>query len=367
MFAHHPLHCASVGPAGSTRLRLEPAVLAWIDERVALKKLRPHTADNYRARARLNLFPTLGHVPLARLSAPMIQALYTHLLTEGRKRLRIPDPGQTRLNKSEQERRPDRTLAPSTVMLVASVLHSTLKEAVRKGLIMKNPADQCTPPDVPKRKHVDLWTPEQIAAYLDDARETATPSVYAFYATIIGTSARLGELAGAPETASDLRRGRLRVLVNLVKSGRRPVFGRPKTEAGDRSIAISTALVEIIRTALHWKHEQQLRLGPAFRDGGTLFCTPSGRPLDFRVLRARDHLPRIKRLGLPHITIYDLKHHSVSYTIANGVDARTAADRAGHTDPGYLLRRYSFAVTAAEERAAETATNLLPKPAGSAR
>jgi hypothetical protein len=357
--AHHPMYSASVGPAGSTRLRLEPYVQAWIDERVALGRLRRHVADDYKARARLNLFPFLGHVPVARISPPMVQALYTRLLTEGRQ-----PPKRTRdleTSNDKETQAINRRLAPSTVMQIASLLHIVLEDAVRKGLILKNPASQCTPPRVPQRKHVDLWTPEQITAYLTDAERTATPSVYAFYCMILGTSARLGEVAGAPETAVDFRRARFRVQVNLVSPGQHPVFGEPKTEAGARTITISEPLVEIIRGALRWKHAQRLRLGPRFRDGGTLFCTPSGRPLDLRVLRARDHLKRVERLHLPKVTIYNLKHHSVSYSLASGVDARTAADRAGNKDLGHFLRRYSFQVQEAERRAAEVATNLLPK------
>jgi len=261
-----------------------------------------------------------------------------------------------------QQKRSLAGLAPATVMQVASILHASLKEAVRRGLIMKNPADYCTPPTVLKRRHLDIWTTEPIAAYLADAEVTATPSVHAFYRTILATSCRPGELAGAPEGAIDLEHGIVRVHLNLVAPGRAPVFDAPKTDAGHRGIRVSTEAVDVIRSALVWEHEQKLRLGSRFHDGGTLFFTRSGRPLDLRVLRARDHLPRIERLGLPRITIYDLRHHSVSYAIANNVDARTAADRAGHRDPGYLIRRYAHAVAAAQDRAAEVCGNLVSRP-----
>ena len=84
-------------------------------------------------------------------------------------------------------------------------------------------------------------------------------------------------------------------------------------------------------------------------------------------MRARDHLPRIRRLNLPGARIYDLRHLNITYTIAAGVDPRTVADRAGHKDPGYLIRRYAHAVAAAQDRATDVASNLLAKPAGLAR
>ena len=85
------------------------------------------------------------------------------------------------------------------------------------------------------------------------------------------------------------------------------------------------------------------------------------------MLRARDHLPRLRRLGLSDARIYDLRHLNITYTIAAGIDPRTVADRAGHKNPGYLIRRHAHAVASAQERAATVASNLLPKSAGSGR
>jgi len=336
--AHHPLYSAMLGPAGSPRLRVEGYISSWIDEREVLGRIRPHTAAGYRDRARLDIFPTLGHVLLARLSPPMVQGLYTRLIRE-------------------------RGLAPATVRQPASILHAALRDAVRQGIIMKNPADQCTPPAVPDHLDVDVWTQEQLAAYLSDAAATASPSVFAFYITMAATGCRPGELAGAPENAVDFDRATLRVRTNLVRPGRTPVFDEPKTRAGHRAIALPPEAVDAIRGALLWKKEQRLRLGPRFRDGGTLFCTSHGRPLDRRVLRARDHLPRIRRLGLPDSRIYDLRHLNISYTIAAGVDVRTVADRAGHKDPGYLIRRYAHAIASAQEQAVAVGSKLIAKSA----
>ena len=194
---------------------------AWIDEREALGKIRPHTAAGYRERAALDTFPTLGHVVLGRVSPPMIQALYTRLLRE-------------------------RGLTPATVKQAASILHAAFRDAVRQGVFMKNPAVQCTPPSVPGRRDLDVWTPEQLGAYFTDAATTATPSVHAFYATMAVTGYRPGELLGASEEAVDLVRGTLRVRATLVKAGRQPVFGEPKTGTGYRTILLPPEAVVLI-------------------------------------------------------------------------------------------------------------------------
>lgn len=134
--------------------------------------------------------------------------------------------------------------------------------------------------------------------------------------------------------------------------------------SGHRTIKLPPGAIVAIKAALLWKKQRRLKMGPKFRDEGTLFCTPSARPIDRRVLRARDHLPRIRRLGLPEARIYDFRHLNITYTIADGVDIRTVADRAGHKDPGYLIRRYAHAVGAAQERAAEVGSKLVAKSVG---
>jgi hypothetical protein len=67
------------------------------------------------------------------------------------------------------------------------------------------------------------------------------------------------------------------------------------------------------------------------------------------------------RCKLSDARIYDLLHLNITYSVAAGIDPPTVADRAGHKDPGYLIRRYAHAVVAAQERAAGVASNLLAK------
>ena len=209
----------------------------------------------------------------------------------------------------------ERGLAPATVKQAAPILHAALGDAVKQGIVMKNVAAQRTPPSVPDHLDMDVWTQEQLDAYLADAAATASPSVFAFYVTMVATGCRPGELAGAAEGAIDFDRRTLRGRRKLMKAGRQPVFDEPKTRMGYRTIPLPPEAIAAVRAALLWKKQRRFKMGPQFRDGGTLFCTLRGRPLDRRVLRARDHLPRIERLRLPDTRIYDLRHLNITYTI----------------------------------------------------
>jgi integrase len=104
--------------------------------------------------------------------------------------------------------------------------------------------------------------------------------------------------------------------------------------------------VDGLRQLRKWRKEQRLRLGPKYRDLegskalGLVFCLADGRPLHQNNIRERDHYPRLKRLGLPRIRLHDLRHAHGTRLIAAGVDARTVADRLGHSSPAFTMSVY---------------------------
>lgn len=197
--AHSPAFSSGAGPYEIPRLRVQDFLESWIDERASLKRIREKTAAGYRDLTRLHITPWIGHIPLVRLSPPTIQGLYNRLLPR---------------------------LSPTTVRQIAAILSASLNEAVRRGLILRNPCANTTPP-APAPYDPTLLSPEQIQSYLDDAREKAIPTVYALYVTACGTGMRLGELLGLRE--ADLRLGPKLRDAGLVFCGDRGVLSIPLT------------------------------------------------------------------------------------------------------------------------------------------
>ncbi len=339
--AHHPTFSGGVGPFGSPRLRTGDYLTAWLREREALRELREQTVDRYDEILRCHIVPAIGHVPLARLSPSAVQQLYVGMVA-------------------------DKGLSTTTAHQAAAVLHVALGAAVRRGLLLRNPCDNTKAPSRAKYEPT-VFTTEQAVRYLDDARQTATPSVYGLHVTALTCGLRLGELLGLPEDAVDLQRRLLSVQQQLVHAGRDPRYGQPKTARGRRTILLPDVAIGAIRDALRWKKERKLRLGPKFRDAGLVFCGPRGRPLNAANLWNRDHTPRLIRLGLPHTRIHDWRHFHGTALVGSGVDARTVADRLGHSSVTFMLSTYAHAVAAAQEHAAAVANDLLTKPAGVAR
>jgi integrase len=252
-------------------------------------------------------------------------------------------------------------LSPATVRRSTGILRIALENAVTRGLILKNPQINTTPPKIAKYQPTVLPL-EEILRYLDDARQTAkTPALYAIYVTAATCGLRIGELLGLSEDAVDLHSRLLQVNRSLVEAGRVPVYKDPKTAKGTRTVLLPDAAADAIRAALVWKREQRLKLGARYRDAGLVFCGPRGRPLNPSNIRNRDHLPRLERLALPRTRLHDFRHFHATALVAAGVDARTVADRLGHSSPSFTLATYAHASARAQAQAAAIANGLLTK------
>jgi integrase len=62
---------------------------------------------------------------------------------------------------------------------------------------------------------------------------------------------------------------------------------------------------------------------------------------------------------VPHIRFHDLRHMHVSLLNKAGIDARTIADRIGHTDPTFTLKRYAHVFEDQRKAAAIPLLTLL--------
>jgi len=160
----------------------------------AVRNLRPSTLSNYRTHIRTWVLPALGPIPLQQLAPARLNAFYQALLTEGRLR-----DGQG--------------MAPKTVQNIHAILHRALKDAVRWGYVARNVADAVdAPKGLPAERQV--WTPEQLRAFLDHVREDR---LYAAWLVVATTGLRRAELAGLRWVDVDLEAGRV--------SPRRPRVG----------------------------------------------------------------------------------------------------------------------------------------------
>ena len=145
-------------------------------ELYAKPHLRFSTAEYYRRGIELHITPRLGDIPLKKLTGRDLQWLYKDLQEHGR------------LRKAQKGKQPG--LSDSTIHGIHTMLHNALDRAVKERLILRNPADDCVPPQILKHE-MKILPPEQIKFYLTAADQRGVLPM--FYLELI-SGLRKGEL-----------------------------------------------------------------------------------------------------------------------------------------------------------------------------
>jgi integrase len=156
----------------------------WLPENQP-PRLRPSSFANYTIYTRIHVVPRLGEIELQRLSPANLSGFYRGLLTDAR--------------------RDGQGLAPKTVRNIHAMLHRALKDAVRLGYLVRNVADAVTPPRGVSPE-MQVWSPEQLRAFLTHARHDR---LYALWLLVATTGMRRAELAGLRWIDVDLDAARL--------------------------------------------------------------------------------------------------------------------------------------------------------------
>ena len=221
----------------------------------------------------------------------------------------------------------DAGIAPSSVHRHYRTLRRMLQVAIDKQKIVANPCDRVTPPRVPKKEMVFLdW---------DQVIELSTAHKQRFQSLIlfaVETGMRWSELVGLRRGRLDLRTGRVRVTEQLIRTEDREWIRKgPKTDAGFRSISLSSVLVEAMRDHVcEFANE-----GP----DGLVFPSSRGTPLISSSFLTNHFGPARDAVGLS-CRFHDLRHTSVALAIAGGAHPKAIQTRMGHSSITVTLDRY---------------------------
>ena len=304
----------------------------WLDvwfENCAKIKVRPSSHKTYRGYIDNHIKPSIGKIPLNKLSSLDLQKLYKKLLSGGR------------VERIEAKSQP-KGLSSKTVRNINQVISSAMNFAIEQKLIAANPTDGCALPKLEHREMKTLPT-EQLASFLHEAKESG---VFEMYYIELATGLRRGELLGLKWEDIDLERGTIRVRRQIARINGEVVEAPLKTKNSYRSISIGQDAVEILK-------EQQRKT-----NSGYVFPSPTGGPISPDSVIHMLHRV-LERAGLPKIRFHDLRHTFATVALQNGVDIKTVSGMLGHYSAGFTLDTYAHITTAAQRQAANTMGNIL--------
>jgi integrase len=308
-----------------------------------VRGLAPSTLESYGWVIRRFLPKELLQTRLEGLQPQQLNALYAHLLTDGRRRGREKGRG----------------LSPRTIRGVHAVLHHALHDAVRLRMIEWNPAQAADPPSWRARSPVfAVWSNLELKEFL---LASANDRDYAAYHLAAFTGLRRGELLGLRWSDLDLERAVLRVLQTVVLLGTSELqIGPPKTNGSRRVVALDHQTVTVLTR--HRRRAERLRGSPLDVDG-LVFSDRFGNPINPGTFshRFRDN---VKSAGIRQIRFHDLRHTHATHALQAGIHPKVVSERLGHSSVGITLEIYSHVLPNMQAEAAEAVAALCALPIG---
>jgi integrase len=260
--------------------------------------------------------PYLGKSRLQDLRVEHIEGLYQVLLQEG--------------------------VSVRNVRYVHSLLHRSLSDAVKRGVVGLNAAHGARQPKMvfQEMKILDENQVMQFFIAVQNDRNNA------LYHMAIKTGMRKGELLGLKWTDLDWNRGTIRVQRQVQRvTGQGMVFMSPKTKAGRRSIALGDETLRVLREHLITQKVEREIAGNHWQDFDLIFPssvrTPQSPTNLLKVFKSN-----LKRAGLPVIRFHDLRHTAASLMLNQGVPAFVVSRILGHSKPSTTMDIYGHLIPA---------------------
>ncbi len=274
--------------------------------------VRVGTWKQYEMIARLHIKPYLGSVKLDKLNALRVQSFYRERLDAG--------------------------LSARRVQYVHVTIRKALRDAVRWRLIPYNVADAVTPPR-PTKPEITPLSAEQVKVLLAAARGNRLEALYVLAVT---TGMRIGEMFGLKWSDLDLEAGVLRVRRTVAADG---TVNPPKTSNSRRTIRLSGLAIRALR-----RHPQTAEW---------VFASTAGTPTGICNFHKNSWKPLLKRAGLPHARVHDLRHTAATLMLSHGVPVKVVSEMLGHADVSTTLSIYAHVLPDMQGGAASAMDDLL--------
>jgi integrase len=251
-------------------------------------------------------------------------------------------------------------------------VHRALDSAERKRFVERNQARLVDGKPRAKREHDDVlenvWEAEEAKRFLEVARKSG-PQPAAFYTLALETGMRKAELCGLKWEDVDFGACIVRVVRQLVRSGKEPTFKAPKSRSGIRTIDVSPETAQLL--AEHKRHQAELKMAnrTVYRDNGLVFAKEwadvtkygvvIGDPLQMNNLGQREFAALMKEAGVRPIKFHGLRHTSATLALKAGVPVKVVAQRLGHAKTNITLGIYAHALPSMQKEAAARLSSLL--------
>lgn len=317
----------------------------WLE---AKDDVKASTRHGYLQHITRWLAPALGDIPLVELRTEHVSAALRRVTSSDANRQRV-----------------------------RATLRAALSDAVRAGLLERNPAGLVRiragkrpkaliwTPERIKQWHatgvkpspVMVWTAEQTGAFLD---ATADDRLAALWHLATYRGLRRGELCGLGWADTDLVAGHLTVRRSRVQVGWAVVEDAPKSDAGERTVALDVDTVAVLREHAGRQALEREQWGAAWQGTGYVFTREDGTPVHPEFVTSR-FTALAAAAGLPPVKLHGLRHGAASLMLAAGVPMKIVSETLGHSTVKITSDTYTSVFPDLSISAAESTARAVPR------
>jgi len=227
--------------------------------------------------------------------------------------------------------------ALSSIKIVSAILNGCMQQAMRNGLIERNPVRLAELPRQKEKATKQAMTKDQQALFMEYAKDSY---LYNLFAVMLRTGMRNGEIRGLKPSDVDKKKYVIHVQRTLkYLEGRGYFEDTPKTRTSKRDIPLTAdleALLDAQRNYWGFKVERLDRY---------LFCNEKGEPLSRDRLQAEiDRIVKhIQADGhdFPRITPHIFRHTFATRAIEAGMPPQVLKTIMGHSSLAMTMDLYS--------------------------
>lgn len=247
-----------------------------------------------------------------------------------------------------------RSLSPMTIKHHHQNISKALTDAVRRGLIMSNPAHLAKTPKAERYKATFLNLRE--VEELIDLFRGSTIEIPVTLCAVYGF--RRSEVLGLEWRAVDFDRRSITIEQTLQQGIGGSYISEPKTESSYRTLPMTDDIYELLWDHKRKQARRKKMMGEYYNDTNFVCTRENGDVIQPNYLTVMFHSV-LEKSDLPMIRLHDLRHSVASNLIDAGFSVVQVQEWMGHSETSTTLNIYSHASKRSKMQIADALQDML--------
>jgi len=240
----------------------------------------------------------------------------------------------------------DRKLSARTVRYTHAVLRAAMHQAVRWQLLNIDPTQGVQLPRHQQRE-MSVLNLEQSQLFVKAALNSPFACLFAVALT---SGMRPSEYLALSWPDLNWQKGTASIVRTLHKIEGEWVFEEVKRKRSRRVIKLQTWVLDMLRNMKAQRGNSDQSGDSRFKE--LIFITTFGQPIREEHLVKKHFKPILRKVGLPNIRLYDLRHTCATLVLSLGVSPKVVSEQLGHASAAFTLDTYAHVLPHMQEEAA---------------